>query len=208
MKKVLVFGGAFNPPTLAHRDVLKYVTSRIDFDNVVVVPSSVSQQSSWKRVSETPFVSDSSRVLMCEQNFNKINSSLVVSSHEIDFGNQGIKTSSYDTLNIVKDMFPEHDIYFLIGDDKIKQITRWVNAKRLLEEFKFLVVSRNGDVGSLIENYAKPHRDSFLEVSGYIPMNISSTQVRESYNKGNPISGYVLNSVENIILKEKENNYE
>lgn len=181
MKKVLVFGGAFNPPTKAHLDVVRFAVEKMEFDEVLIIPSSTNQQLMWKRKDDDFNYSDKDRIKNCVDIFSTVHKNVRVLTHEIEANS---KTSTYKSLTIVRDICPNADIYFLVGDDKIKQITRWVNAEVLLNEFKFLVVSRNGSAYDLINKHASNHLNSFKVLSGYSPLDISSTNVRDAYKRG------------------------
>lgn len=196
MEKVLVFGGAFNPPTISHRDVLKYAIDNMDFDLICVIPSSLDQQKAWKRVSDNPWTENSIREEMCKLNFSDLSDKVTIMTHEMYSDS---RTSSYQSLDYIQSLYPKAEVYFLVGDDKVKQIPRWINAENLLTRFKFLVVPRNGDVSELINLHAGEHKSSFVELVGYEPMDISSTKARDSILSPSKDSGVITDFVINEI---------
>ena len=51
---------------------------------------------------------------------------------------------SVDTLGRVRELFPEHEIYFLLGADAFAGLRRWREPERLLSQCELAVASRPG----------------------------------------------------------------
>jgi nicotinate-nucleotide adenylyltransferase len=125
------------------------------------------------------------------------------------------------TLNRIKDMFPQKDVFFLLGVDAFLEIETWKDYEDVLEQCSFIVMSRPGysldDVkGILTAKYNRrmieisepinmDNEESFFPKIYLLPihtLDISSSEVRERVGRSQSIKGLVPENVENYI-KEK-----
>jgi nicotinate-nucleotide adenylyltransferase len=89
---------------------------------------------------------------------------------------------TYHSLKRLKRNYPHHDLAFVLGADNLMHLDRWINAEKLLEEFRFIVVNRHKkDLDQLIDKneLLKKYKDHFLILNNF-HSNISSTLFRET----------------------------
>lgn len=48
-------------------------------------------------------------------------------------------------METIQEKYPEAELYFLAGGDKVSVISRWHRIREFLDRFKILVVKRDGD---------------------------------------------------------------
>lgn len=185
---IAVFGGAFNPPTVAHINFAKQILNKIDrVEKVIFVPVSTKYHKSG-------LASDADRfnMLKCICDSEEC---LEVSSIELDSTRQ---LYTIETLRILKKRYPDKEIYFIIGTDNLKEIKTWYKADLLLQEFKIIVLERNEDIMENIienDNFLKQYESSFIKLHHIEKMHISSTYIRKQIELGNPVDTLVPNQL-------------
>ena len=114
-------------------------------------------------------------------------------------------TYTIDTIEELKKICrPDVRLYFITGADAIHQIMTWKQPERLLTLCDFVAVTRPGydqaylfeDIGAIREKYAS--RLHYMEVPA---LAISSSDIREREQKGEPIKYLVPQEVEDYIHK-------
>ena len=90
-------------------------------------------------------------------------------------------TPSYTihTIFKLKEEYPSFNFHILCGTDVVNSLPAWYKFKELIQEVKFLVCSRETNT----ENSAHSLVQQFLKQFEFIPfqpLNVSSTQIRES----------------------------
>lgn len=179
-KKIVVIGGTFNPPTLAHLNLAMEARKCVDADLVIFVPTQLSYMQNWKKYQNSDILSDDIRLRMvmtyeCEW--------LKVDTCEID---RTVSGKTYDTIQYIKNKYHTREVYFAIGSDKLNEIGRWANSEIFLSTEKFIVMRRNNDdIGALIESDKKlnKHLKAFIVCeTENIYTNCSSTFVRKCLN--------------------------
>lgn len=184
---VVVFGGAFNPPTLAHKEIYNLIDKVVGFDHFVFLPVS-------NKYNKSTLIADQYRIDMLEilvQELPKASISLL----EIDDQNY---LGTYESLKRLSEMYPDEEVAFIIGSDNLVNIKRWINAEALIKEFKFIVINRNRlDGAKIIENdqMLNQYKDNFRLVAGF-KQYISSSAFRDSLD---PF--YVTDEIYQYIMK-------
>lgn len=195
MKNIIaVFGGAFNPPTIAHINLAKQILNSIkNTEKVVFVPVST-------KYNKNGLASDEDRYNMlkciCNTEYG-----LEVSNVELDSPRQ---LYTIETLRTFKKEYPDKEIYFVLGTDNLKEIEKWHTADKLLEEFKIIVLERDNDImEDIIENNAflKQHKLSFIKLDNIKRVNLSSSYIREQIKLKKTINSLIP---EQIKDKAKE----
>ncbi len=169
MKKVL-FGGSFNPPTIAHYEIIKYLSLSTDFDQVLVLPNGDSYEFGGKELNNFESRVEMLRI-MCEEFLN-------VQILELENKEQFLGTAH--TLQLLN-----HPT-FVLGADCLSQLHLWKNFDNLIKENHFIVFSR-GDLNDLkriiLSNpYLEPYFNHFTIVD-LITSNVSSSEFRKTKNE-------------------------
>ena len=181
MKKGLLFGGAFNPPTKAHIDCAKYAMDRSGYDHVVFVPS---KEIYIRYDQKKDFVySDEDRLAML-QCIRKNEPWMRVSDYEILCDHQ---PRTYETLCALKQQ--GETCALLFGSDKLQEFsTAWMYPRQIAEEFGIVCMSRNGlNTEEIID-----HDPLLTSLRSYIEIveipdayqNISSSMLRNMLKEG------------------------
>ena len=128
-----LFGGSFDPITLAHTQIIDYLSS---IGRVLVVPNG-------NKYNLKNLTSFDKRVNMLEIEFNKLDYKhrILISDYEKSSAYKG----SIETLR-----YFNHPI-MVIGDDCLLKLDTWINPETLIKENKFLVITRHQNVDDLIK---------------------------------------------------------
>lgn len=205
---IVVLGGSFNPPTIAHVNVLDTAIKNLNAKFGLFVPSSNNYVSrKMKRQNGTIF-SENSRLQMLSE-ICKNHPNMHVDTCE--FGDDG-RGHTYDTLCKIQAKYPDSKIVFIIGADKLSILPRWHNANEFFEKFEFAVIPReNFDINKIINNnkVLSKYKHIFHTIS--IPVyddlaNISSTQARKAITQKDIVTLQTIlePSTYEIIKKESK----
>ena len=175
--KIGIFGGSFNPPHLFHKKIVDYVLDNKYVDKVIIVPTGDSYQ---KRNLET-FTNrlNMLKIMFCNDKKVEISS----------LGNEGYEYT-YQYMDYYQSIYDNSELFFICGEDNIKNVEAWNNAKHLIETYKFLVVSRNK---LNVENKDYIIRLKLDENS------ISSSEIRDKFSKKEDFSKYLDKKVIDYI---------
>lgn len=170
MKLILVIGGAFNPPTLAHYEMMISLKTRYPLARVILLPVG-------NAYPKSELVSFKHRLamlyVMC-QTLENVGVS--------DLENMKTFQGTYHSLTQLKKEYPNQEMYFVIGSDHLETLDQWINYKQLLKEYPFIVLNRQGymDLEHAEEKY-KDIKHQFIPIDFNEP--ISSSMIRKDIQK-------------------------
>ena len=208
--KIIVMGGSFNPPTIAH---LKLMQSALDQFAACVpgecvrgvfVPSSDAYVSrKMGRLSggaDRTVLPEKLRFDML-QSFREKDQRLSVDGREL--GTASVKGHTVETLLAIGRENPGAQVYFIFGGDKLEGLTRWNSYETLVSSFKVILFGRDSlEPERIMEaNQAlAAHADAFvlLRPPGGLD-GISSSAVRERYRKGEPVVDLLTDEVWDML---------
>lgn len=138
MINALFFGGAFNPPTIAHIQLAKYALEQINFDKVIFCPS---KSKYILNTEHKDFSFDEETRLNMLKDVASNNSFMIVSDIEIKMKEQ---SRTYFTL---KKLSSEgYNLKLLIGSDWLNKLTTERKyVEEIAKEFGIVVLKRNND---------------------------------------------------------------
>ena len=181
MDKVVVMGGSFNPPTRAHLQLMVAAVEAVDACQGIFVPTAhdyVAKKMKRQRCPQDT-LSESIRLAMLES-FGKTDSRISVSRIQMLKTERGY---DYEMLEEIQTDFPDAEIYFVTGSDKLYILPRWHRIDEFLSKFRILVARRGEDDLDKIKEirpYLAEHWDRFtvFDVPDEISA-ISSSAFRE-----------------------------
>ena len=184
---VVVFGGSFNPPTKAHKEIYHLVEQKVGFNHFIFLPVSNKYQ-------KQNLIDDKYRVKMLELLISELPKAKL-SLLEIEDPNY---LGTYESLKRFSQDYPDEEIAFIVGSDNLVNFKRWINAKALVEEFKFIVINRNHQNASDIiqkNPLLSQNADNFIILNGF-KQSISSSAFRDSLDPY-----YVTENIYQYIMK-------
>jgi nicotinate-nucleotide adenylyltransferase len=213
IKKILIFGGSFDPPHAGHFGLLKSASIQLNPEIIYVVPV---RQSPFKWVQ---FSSFHDRKEMLKLGFSVFPSAIGRKIHVHPFEELRKKTTyTWEVLNYFSKKHKHSKIYFLMGSDCLMEFHGWKNYNKILKT-AFIVVGKRSSIkvtpppaylpkgiprfrGTQAGGGVKNKLDfKYIPLTGSFP-DISSTVVRKEILCGK-IPGGVPESIINYILKKK-----
>lgn len=165
---IVIFGGSFNPPTIAHYEVAKHVLGLSSVERLLFVP--VGDQ--YKKAALIPAFH---RVKMLEKLTKNLPRS-AISKIEIA-AEQTLR--SIETLEILKVEYPDSELAFVMGADNLYDLINWHDYKRLIKGFKIIIINRGEyDVHGFIKENFDFSADNFIIIDGFYRMEVSSSAYR------------------------------
>jgi nicotinate-nucleotide adenylyltransferase len=193
-KRFGIMGGTFDPIHLGHLVVANEVLNIYNLDKIIFVPAGNpphkigTRASSWDRYFMTNIATNS-------------NVKFIVSDLEIK------STDKSYTLNTLKEFhntYPDTDFYFITGTDAVIDLPNWHEPQELLKLCKFIAVSRPGISKEDAEYKIDEIRISLnanIEQLQVPMLQISSTDIRDRFQRGVSAKYLLPESVEQYILK-------
>ncbi|ENM5759639.1 nicotinate-nicotinamide nucleotide adenylyltransferase [Vibrio mimicus] len=126
MKKIAVFGSAFNPPTLGHKSI---IDSLDHFDLILLVPS-ISH--AWGKT----MLDYEQRNRLVDQFIQDIGSSKVQRSDvEEALYTPENSVTTYAVLTRLQALYPEDELTFVIGPDNLLNFAKFYKADEILQRW-------------------------------------------------------------------------
>lgn len=205
-EKIIVMGGSFNPPTLAHLKILQSAVTETLSDRGIFVPSDNEYVKRKMRGTEYPFEVLSEK-LRAEMLFEmcKDDPRLSVDTCEYTRTERG---KTYETMLMLREKNPGAELCFLAGGDKITIISRWHRIDEFLRDFKIAVMKRDeyDPMAEIMGNpYLCKYADRFEIISAPEGIDkISSTAVRDAFRTGiRDFDGILHPGVEKLLIYNK-----
>ena len=160
----IVFGGVFNPPTMAHYKACQMIQQSLPVRRFIFVP--VGQNYIYKEVIDSVHRYEMVRLMAKELGAE-------VSSVEL---NASEFLGSYKTMK----RLAFTNAKFLLGSDNLASFPTWLDAEKLLQEYGIIVIRRQQDIEAMIDASAmlSKYRHNILVINEF-DMPISSTLVRQ-----------------------------
>lgn len=170
MKKILLFGAAFDPPHLGHELMVKETLRLGWWDSVWLLPA---KRHPFGKI----LAPDKHRLAMLQQLLISVADPRVrIETYELD---RPETSYTYRTLTNLSKIYLDHQLNFLIGTDNLAQFHLWEDYRQLLEQFPFFVYPR---VGYPLE----PLYPGMTILTKVEQMKISSTQIRDLISQNQP----------------------
>lgn len=149
-KRIVVLGGSFNPPTSAHYRLMKVAVDALGADIGFFVPVSDAYLKRKMRHSHPPVVlSPELRVKMLKTMCSEDNR-LQVCVKEIGT----IEPRTIPTLESIQEDYPDAEVYFIMGADKLDLLVHLTEKRKFLDDFKVVLYAREDD---RVEQVLKEH---------------------------------------------------
>nr|WP_325211823.1 nicotinate (nicotinamide) nucleotide adenylyltransferase [uncultured Oscillibacter sp.] len=198
--KIGVYGGAFNPPHLGHITAARAVSGLLKLDKLLVIPTGHPPHKTLPPGSPTP----EQRLEMTRLAMEQAGLGERIEVSDLEIRREG---SSYtaDTLARLKELYPEDELWLLMGTDMFLTLQTWREPERILSLAGIAAFGRSEadteELFSVQRDYlcrTWPQARIFtLSIPGVV--DVSSTELREKLAKGEggallapAVYGYIL----------------
>lgn len=188
-------GGTFNPPHNGHINLAGQWSRRLNLDRFLITPTGTPPH---KQQSD---VSGEARLAMCRIAAEQTGGLLEAFDYEVRRSEQ--KSYSVITLSALHELYPDSEIFMVMGADMFVTLESWYDFDRLKTLATFCTMPRDGIDAMRLEAHRLHLREVGCEglVADVPEMNISSSEVRRRVSEGLPISGLVPEGVERYIYE-------
>lgn len=195
MKKVIIYGGAFNPPTRAHQAILQAVVNKAAEINADVWLMLSGQRKDKAIASSREVRMKYTEALLLD--IDRMGVNVMIDTTEIDSDNL---TETYQTARDINSRSPKLNLIWVFGSDSVSTMGSWRGGSWLLENIDMLVVQRPGyEVDKL------PYRAEVLPVNA---ISTSSTEVSSrlagSLSVDELVSPNVLSAILSMSAESRE----
>ena len=173
MERIGIYGGTFNPPHIGHIRAAEQAAEFLQLDKLLMIPDRIAPHKEIPSGSPTP-----------EQRLEMLR---IATAHnpklqpsDIELRREG-PSYSYITVEQLREIYPDAQLYLLMGTDMFLSFLSWKNPERILAHVTLAVLYR-GEKGEvrLIEEQMRKMQEMGAEVVlvKNDVVNISSTQMR------------------------------
>lgn len=199
--KLGLIGGTFNPIHCGHLLISEYLRCECNLDKIIFVPSGIPPHK------DLSYVTSSYHRMNMVKLAIESNPYFEVSSLEV---NREGRSYTVDTLKEFRKLYPNDEIYFIIGADTVFELTTWKDFKTISGLTSFILSGRPGFKETEVLN-----KIGELKVLGFniqyfkIPLvEISSTIIRNNISNNKTIKYMVTDKVEEYIYNNNLYNQE
>lgn len=190
-------GGTFDPIHMGHLLLAEEARKQVGLEKIIFMPSGQS------------YMKQERKVLSADQRLKLVELStqdtpyFEVSDMEILRGGY---TYTYETLEILVAQNPDIEYYFILGADSLFSIERWKCVERIFENCWILAAARDKKDIFQLQEQAKKLAELYgakIVVLNFPQVDISSTQIRESIKKHEPVKDMLHDKALEYILENK-----
>lgn len=195
--KIGLFGGGFNPVHNGHINLAKCYMDYLKLDKIIFIPTAMPPHKT-----DADFVSGSHRINMLTLAVEDIDN---VQVSDIEF-TLTEKSYTYNTVCLLKQIYPDDDLYLIIGSDQFFNFKTWYRYQELLQMVTLCTASRLEQELHKLEDFAK--NDQVISECNYIVssfpvVEVSSSQIRQMAREHQDISHLVPPAVDKYIKDNK-----
>lgn len=195
MAKLGLFGGSFNPVHNGHMNLALSVKKSLGLDRVILIPSGAPPHKSGSE-----YAPAGDRLEMCRLACEEY-AGFEVSDYEIS---KPGKSYTVCTVRHFKELYPDDELYLLVGSDMLLSFDTWFEYREILEKATVAAVSRTGnDTDELLKMTEKLSDSGRCIVINADAVAISSSEIRKMIKNNIDLSCYLNGKVVKYIMLKK-----
>lgn len=167
-KRLGVFGGAFDPPHLAHRALAEVALAQLQLDELRVLPTG----QAWHK--SRPLTDAQHRLAMAELAFAEL-PGLVLDDREI---RRSGPSYTLDTLRELRSEYPQAELFLVMGKDQADALSSWRDWEEIVRLAIICVADRDGLTGQETQFVPPPEMAARFHKLHMPVMDISATGIR------------------------------
>jgi len=197
--KIGIYGGSFNPPHLGHMAAAKAAIEELGLERLLIVPACDPPHKTLPEGSASP----AQRLEMADIMADQLP---CAQSWDVEIARQGV-SYTVDTLEEAKRLWPEDELWLLVGTDMFLSLHTWREPARIMELAGICAFRRDASV-----NQAEfEAQEAFLRreyharvcvIENPNVIDVSSTGIRKALTNGNG-QDFLHETIYGYILREK-----
>jgi nicotinate-nucleotide adenylyltransferase len=188
-----VYGGAFDPPHLAHHALARLATVQLNLDQLLVFPTG----QAWHK--SHPPSSAMHRLAMARLAFADIPQVQVDARETLRSG----PTYTIDTLTELQNQSPSSALFLLMGADQFKAFMQWHRWQDIAKIATICIAARATSVSAKASKDIENQVQTACKMTSIQmpPMSTSATEIRERVRQGLGIDHLVNAEVARYIVQ-------
>ncbi len=195
-RRVGIMGGTFDPIHYGHLVAAEEAREAFKLDKIIFVPAGTPPHKVDRQI--TPARHRYLMTLLAIMG----NPGFEASRVDLD---RGKVTYTVDTLQDLRKILPETDLYFITGADAILEILHWKAPREVLSLAEFIAVTRPGygldQLSTALGPLYEPFQDR-IHILEMPPMGMSSTDLRRRLAEGRSVRYLLPEPVVTYIQRE------
>lgn len=187
--KTGIMGGTFDPIHIAHLIIPRYAKEQFGLDRIIFMPGGSPPHK--------PGVTD--KHLRLEMTRLGVDGEFDVSDYEV---RKDEYSYTLKTLEYLKEKYPNDELFFIIGEDSLRDISKWYRPEDILSLCTLLVFPRisGASLSEAIAAARKRLNGKILAVNAPV-FGISSSEIRYRLSEGKSVRHMTPDSVIEFIEK-------
>lgn len=191
-QRIGIMGGTFNPVHTGHLILAEKAYEQLKLDTVWMMPNAMPPHKAGQQI-----LAKEHRIAMLElaiANNPHFQLSLFERENRTHY--------SYETMEALKEAYPDCAFYYLMGADSLFDIEKWVEYRRFLAACHVLVAGRRDEKNRRLEDWAKTLKETYqarITLLDSPVVDISSSEIRKLRGEGKSIRYLVPEQVFSYI---------
>src|SRR3989338_3040523 len=156
--KIGILGGTFNPIHIGHLILAEEVREKLKLDKVIFVPTYLAPHKD-----NSDLAPAHARLAMIKLAI-KGNRYFLASDLEIK---RNGRSYTIDTMKEFKKLYPQDELYFIIGSDLLKYLDDWKDLQEIIKMVRFIVATRPGYPLEKIPSHISTIPIRAVDISGF-----------------------------------------
>jgi len=184
--KIGILGGTFNPIHIGHLILAEETREKIGLEKVIFVPAYFPPHK------ENSDIAKAEHRLAMVKLATADNRNFSVSDLEIK---RDGRSYTIDTIKELKVVYPQDELYFIIGSDLLEYLDEWKDLNEILKLVKFIVATRPGYPLEKIPSHIATIPIRAVDISGF--------EIRKAIKENKSFRYLVSEAVYDYINKKR-----
>ena len=192
--KIGIFGGAFNPVHNGHLNIADAFYEDLKLDKMLLIPTANPPHKSGAGL-----LSGDDRINMLRLAIE--NKPYEISTIEFEHND---KSYTYNTLLELKRLYPEADLFLIIGADQIINFEKWYRYSDILDMVTLCASARESEEEKqiIIKSAQRLGIQDRFYMSGRAVLRVSSSEIRDKIKNGSDVSKLLPKKVFDYISEK------
>ncbi len=192
--KIGIFGGAFNPVHNGHLNIADAFYEDLKLDKMLLIPTANPPHKSGAGL-----LSGDDRINMLRLAIE--NKPYEISTIEFE---RNDKSYTYNTLLELRRLYPEADLFLIIGADQIINFEKWYRYSDILDMVTLCASARESEEEKqiIIKSAQRLGIQDRFYMSGRAVLRVSSSEIRDKIKNGSDVSKLLPKKVFDYISEK------
>ncbi len=195
-KHIGIMGGTFNPVHMGHLILAEKAYEQLNLDMVWMMPNAMPPHKTGQQMIDKEHRIAMLRLAIADNPHFQLSL----------FEKEDRAHYSYETMEALKETYPDYGFYYIMGADSLFSIEKWVEYRRFLASCHVLVAGRGDEKDRVLIDWAKTLEktyDARITLLGSPVLDISSSEIRKLKAEGKSIRYLVPEPVFSYIEENR-----